>query len=300
MTAVAVADTAPDLPVEAGDAARPHLLRQLLRDRTAVLGMAIVVLLAVAAVLAPVLAPHPPDEGSLSRALSPPSASYPLGTDYLGRDTLSRLLFGARVSLVAAVAVALAVSAIGLAIGLIIGYVGGVLDTITGRVIDVLLAYPSFLVALVVVGALGPGLFNLGIALTAVSWAGFARIVRAATLAERQRDYVEVAKAQGATASRIIRRHVLPNIIAPVVVLTSVQMGGILLGLSGLSFLGLGVQQPTPEWGSMLSEARAYMRPAPELMLVPGAAIFLTVLGFNLLGDGLRDVLDPRLGGSDG
>jgi peptide/nickel transport system permease protein len=273
---------------------RREVLRSLLRDRTAVLGLVLVSLLVLGAVFAPLLAHHDPDHVDVLRKFTSPSRSFPLGTDNLGRDVFSRLLFGARVSIGTAVLAGLLIGAIGTLVGLLAGYLGGVVDGLVGRVIDVLLSFPPFLLAMAVLGLVGPGLRNIVISLVAVSWAQYARIVRSAVLVERERDYVEAARAAGASSLRIMRRHVLPNIVAPVIVLITLDMGIVLLSISGLSFLGLGVKPPTAEWGSMLSEGRNYLDQAPQMMTFPGAAIFLLVLGLNLLGDGLRDALDPH------
>ncbi|HEX2042179.1 MAG TPA: nickel transporter permease [Acidimicrobiales bacterium] len=268
--------------------------RVLLRDRTAVFGLGVVALLSLAAVLAPLLAPHNPNAVDAVNKLAAPSLDHPLGTDHLGRDNLSRLLFGARLTIGTAVVASAAVAGIGIVLGVLAGYFGGVVDAVISRVIDILLAFPTFLVALAVTGALGPGLGHVAISLIVVWWARYARIVRSAVIAERAKPYVEAARAVGTPRSRTVVSHVLPNIIAPVVVLTTLDTGDLLLGISALSFLGLGVQPPAAEWGAMLSEARTYLSSDPLLMLWPGLALFLMVLGFNLLGDGLRDVLDPR------
>jgi peptide/nickel transport system permease protein len=268
--------------------------RVLLRDRTAVFGLGVVALLSLAAVLAPLLAPHNPNAVDVVNKLAAPSLDHPLGTDHLGRDNLSRLLFGARLTIGTAVVASAAVAGIGIVLGVLAGYFGGVVDAVISRVIDILLAFPTFLVALAVTGALGPGLGHVAISLIVVWWARYARIVRSAVIAERAKPYVEAARAVGTPRSRTVVSHVLPNIIAPVVVLTTLDTGDLLLGISALSFLGLGVQPPAAEWGAMLSEARTYLSSDPLLMLWPGLALFLMVLGFNLLGDGLRDVLDPR------
>ncbi len=273
---------------------RRVVLRGLLRDRTAMIGIGIVASFILAAALAPLLAPHDPNAVDVLRKFAPPSAEFPLGTDHLGRDVLSRLLYGARLSIGTAVVATLGVSFLGLFLGMLAGYVGGLVDTVISRVVDILLAFPSFLLALAVTGILGPGLGNLMLAVVAVSWAGYARIVRGSILAEREKPYVEAARATGVSGWRILWRHLLRNIVGPVVVLTTLDMGAILLGISALSFLGLGVKPPTSEWGAMLSEGRSYLGQAPNMMLFPGAAIFLMALGFNLFGDGLRDVLDPR------
>ncbi|HET9442122.1 MAG TPA: nickel transporter permease [Acidimicrobiales bacterium] len=297
MTGVQTITPSAGLVVEAAEELPPpkgHLLRGLLRDGTAMAGLVIVVSLALAALFASVLAPHDPDAVDVVRRFAPPSAEFPLGTDHLGRDVLSRLLHGARLSIGATLAVTLGISAIGLVMGMVAGYARGALDTVVSRVIEVLLALPPFLLALAVTGVLGPGLGNLMLAITLVWWASYARIVRGVVLAETGRAYVEAARAVGASGFRVLGRHVLPNILAPIIVLTTLDLGAVLLGLSGLSFLGLGVKPPTAEWGAMLAEGRVYLAPAPNMMLFPGAAIFLMVLGFNLLGDGLRDLLDPR------
>lgn len=279
---------------------RPAAPRRRMRwsfwhDRTALLGLGIVVAFVLVALLAPLIAPRDPNAIDVAHKLTPPSRQFPLGSDALGRDVASRLIFGARLSITMAVAASLAIAAIGLLIGLCAGYAGGVVDAVISRTIDVVLTVPGFLLALAVLGTLGPGLDKMIGAVVAVSWASFARVVRSAVLVERSKPYVASARAAGASHARILGRHVLPNVISPVVVLTTLEMGSILLGISGLSFLGLGVNPPTAEWGAMLSEARTYLADAPFLMVAPGLAILLMVLGFNLLGDGLRDVLDPRL-----
>lgn len=280
------------LPTLAGSAwAIP---RAMVQDRTALLGLVLVVSLAGTAMLAGVLAPHDPDLVDVAGKFAPPSTSHPLGTDNLGRDLLSRLLFGARLSIGSAVVAGLSTAVIGLLVGMLAAFYGGLVDTVLSRVVDIVLAFPLFLLALAITGILGPGLPNLVISLVAVAWAGYARIVRSAVLAEREKPYIEAARAAGASHVGLLIRHLLPNIVAPVVVLTTLDLGVMLLAISGLSFLGLGVKPPTAEWGAMLSEGRNYLDQAPQMMLYPGLAIFLLVLGFNLLGDGLRDALDPR------
>ena len=279
---------------------RRVVLRGLLRDRTATIGLLIVSSFVLAAVFAPLLAPHDPNAVDVLRKFAPPSTAFPLGTDHLGRDVFSRLLYGARLSIGTAVVATLGISLLGLFLGMLAGYLGGLVDTLISRVVDVLLAFPSFLLALAITGILGPGLWNLMLSVIAVSWAGYARIVRGSVLAEREKVYVEAARATGVSGWRILWRHLLRNIVGPVVVLTTLDMGAILLGISALSFLGLGVEPPTSEWGAMLSEGRNYLGQAPNMMLFPGAAIFLMALGFNLFGDGLRDVLDPRTRRSTG
>ena len=271
-----------------------RILRALLRDRTAALGLAIVFGLCLAAVLAPWISPHDPNAVDVAQRFRSPSRQFLLGTDHLGRDTLSRLLYGARLSILSTFVATTAISCIAIAVGLVSGYFGGPVDALISRVVDVALTVPSLLLALAICAALGSGLPNVVIAIIVVSWAGYSRIVRGAVIAEREKDYVESARAAGVGVFRIMVRHVLPNIIGPIVVMTTLELGSILLAISGLSFLGLGVQPPTAEWGSMLNEGRAYLSRASNMMLFPGLAIFAMVLGFNLLGDGLRDVLDPR------
>lgn len=287
--------TVEELQQAARVGSRRSLLRQLLRDRTAVLGLVILAVLVLAALLAPWLAPHDPVAQDVANRYASPSWTHPLGTDQLGRDVASRLLFGGRISLFSSISVGAVILALGVAIGTISGFVGGWLDDLLMRVVDVLLAFPSFLLALAVVGILGPGLTNLALGLIVVWWAQFARISRGLVLAARERPHVEAARALGLPARRVAVRHVLPSVLASVIVLWTLETGRLLLALSALSFLGLGVQPPTPEWGAMLNEARGALARAPQLMFYPGALITLAALGFNLLGDGLRDVLDPTI-----
>lgn len=290
-------------PTVTGDTAGPagrrgqrrRVLRGLVHDRTALVGLVLLATLALTAIVGPEVAPHDPLEVDPVQRFEPASAEYPLGTDHVGRDLLSRMLHGARLSLGSTVVAAVAAAALGITFGVAAGYLGGLVDTVVGRTIDVLLAFPSLLLALVVIGALGPGLRNVLIAVVVAWWASYARIVRGVTLAERERAYVEAARAVGASRWRIARHHLLPNIVAPIVVLTTLDMGAMMLAIAALSFLGFGVDPAIPEWGAMLSEAQSYLRVSPMMMVYPGVAIFLTVLGFNLFGDGLRDVLDPRL-----
>lgn len=285
--------TLPDRPVPA-HRLRPRAVSRFLHDRSAVVGLAVVLVLATAAVLAPLLAAHDPNTQQVADRLAGPSQNHPLGTDELGRDVFSRLLFGARVSIGTTALAAAGIALVGLTLGSLAGFFGGVVDTVVGRTIDVLLAFPTFLLALGVTGTVGPGLRNLTVAVVAVWWAGYARVVRAAVLQEREQPYVEAARSIGATQRRVLVRHVLPNVIGPVVVLTTLDLGAIMLGLSAFSFLGLGVQQPTAEWGAMLAGAKTYLGSTPLLMIWPGLAIFAAALAFNLVGDGLRDAFDPR------
>ena len=273
---------------------RPRLLAGLLRDKTAMIGLFLVSILMLAAIFAPLLASHDPNAVDVARKFLPPSGEFPLGTDHLGRDVFARIVYGARLSIGTTLVASVAISLLGVLIGLAAGWFGGLTDTLISRVVDILLAFPTFLLALAVTAILGPGLRNVLIAIILAWWASYARIVRSAVLAERDKPYIEAARAVGSPSGRILGRHLLPNIVAPIVVLTTLDLGAVLLSLSGFSFLGLGVKPPTAEWGAMLSEGRTYLSRAPNMMFFPGVAIFLIVLGFNLLGDGLRDVLDPR------
>lgn len=282
-------------PAPAPPVARTSLLRRLARDRTALVGLAILATLLVAALAAPLLSPYDPNAQEIGERFASPSLEHPLGTDHLGRDQLSRLLHGARVSLLTTFAIGAGILAIGSAVGMLAGFAGGRVDGLLMRVVDAMLALPPLLLALVVTGFLGPGLLNLALAVTAVWWLQYARLVRGLVLGVRERPYVEAARALGLPPRTVALRHVLPSIVAPVVVLATLESGRLLLALAALSFLGLGVSPPTAEWGAMLNEGKDYLATAPELMLYPGLAITLAGLGFNLLGDGLRDVLDPTL-----
>ncbi len=259
------------------------------------LGLGIVLFMSAAALLAPWLAPYDPEQQHLHMMLEPPCAQFPLGTDDLGRDVLSRLLYGARVSLwVGFVSVGLAVS-IGLFLGLAAGYFGGWIDEIIMRGVDVMLCFPSFFLLLSVIAFLEPSLTNIMVVIGLTSWMGVARLVRAETLSLRERDFVAAARLAGTNARQIILRHILPNALAPVLVSATLGVAGAILVESSLSFLGLGVQPPNPSWGNMLMEGKDVLEIAPWLSLYPGLAILFTVLGYNLLGEGLRDHLDPRL-----
>jgi peptide/nickel transport system permease protein len=257
-------------------------------------GLGLLTLFVLAALFAPAITPYDPAAADPALRLAAPGAGHPLGTDNLGRDVLSRLLFGSRWSLGTAALATTLVMTIGVAVGSIAGYYGGLLDDLVVLVVDVLLALPSLILALAVAGTLGPGIVNVMVGLVSVWWVGYARVVRGLVLAVRERQFIEAARCLGARDRRLILRHVLPNVLPPVVVLATLEMGGIILAISGLSFLGLGAQPPTPEWGAMLNDGRPFLFGAPQLMIYPGLAISLVVIGFNLLGDGLRDVFDPR------
>jgi peptide/nickel transport system permease protein len=270
--------------------------RRLLADPLAVTGLVIVVVFALAAILAPLLAPHDPLAVDATRRLQGSSWEHPFGTDELGRDVFSRILFGARWSLGAAVSASAVIMVIGVVVGTVSGYVGGLVDNVLMRVVDVLLAFPSFILYLAILGTLGPGIVNLMIALVVITWDEYARIVRGLVLPLKERGFVRASRALGASDLRLTVRHILPNVVPPVTVLASIQTGKLILSLAALGFFGLGVTPPTPEWGSMINQSRLFLQTSPSLMIWPGLAISLTVIGFNLLGDGLRDVLDPRLG----
>src|SRR5579864_773025 len=265
------------------------------RNRAAVAGLVILVVFATVALAAPLATTYDPEQTQLDQTLLRPSAAHWLGTDHLGRDILARLAYGGRLSLLigfAAVGVGLS---IGVPLGTVCGFYGGWLDLVIQRIIDVFLSLPGFLLALSLVAVLGVGITNVILAVGLGVVPAFARLTRASTLAIRSRLYVDAARAAGASGISIIVRHVLPNALPPVVVQATLGLGATLLTAAGLGFLGLGVQQPTPEWGAMLGEGRSYIFSNPNLATFPGIAIFLTVLGFNLAGDGLRDALDPTL-----
>lgn len=270
-------------------------LKRALRSPSMWVGGIMVIALILLAIFAPAFGPEGYDKQDLMQRLKPPSAQFPLGTDHLGRSILTRLAFGARTSLQVGV---LAVSIGGIAgiiIGSLAGYYGGWVDRTLMGFIDTLLAFPGILLAIAIVAALGPGLVNVMIAVGIRGMPTFARLVRGQVLAVRHREYVEAAHALGAGDGRIITRHIFPNIVAPVIVLASLDIASAILSIAALSFLGLGAQPPTPDWGGMIDQGRQYLRTAWWVGTFPGMAIMVTVLGFNLLGDGLRDVLDPRM-----
>ena len=271
--------------------------RRLKKNRMAMLGLAIVVFLVVLAVCADFLFDYNEVVIKQNTAirLQGPSAEHWFGTDEFGRDILARLVHGGRISLVVGViAVAIAL-VLGGTLGAISGFFGGTVDMVISRAMDILLAVPSLLLSITIVSALGPSIINLMIAIAVSSVPGYARIVRSSVMTVRDNEFVEAAKAIGANDAQIIASHILPNCLAPIIVQVSLKVASAILSTSGLSFLGLGVKAPTPEWGSMLSGGRAYLRNAPHLTVFPGLCIMLTILSMNLLGDGLRDALDPKL-----
>jgi peptide/nickel transport system permease protein len=269
--------------------------RRLLRDGGALFGIVLVVVFAVLALLAPVLAPYDPDAVDAANRLAPVGDSgHLLGTDDLGRDLLSRLLWGGRVSLVVGLLPVLIASLVGVTLGALAGFMRGRADGFIMRCMDVLLAFPAYLLAIAIVAALGAGLSNAILAIAIVSIASFARLVRGSVLSVREREFIHAARLAGARDARIVSQHVLPNVLTPVIVFATLEAGRTIIFAAGLSFLGLGVQPPTAEWGSMLAQGRGLLNVAPHVATLPGLAILLVSLGLNLFGDGLRDALDPR------
>jgi peptide/nickel transport system permease protein len=270
--------------------------RSFARNPLAVLGLCIVVLLIVVALLADVIAPYSPIVGGDLRTqrLLPPSETFWLGTDDQARDILSRIIHGSRVTLFVVVLVSIIATPIGLLVGTISGYLGGWIDTVLMRITDIFLAFPRLVLALAFVAALGPGIENAVIAIAITSWPPYARIARAETLMIRNSDFIAAVKLQGASTPRIILGHVVPLCISSLVVRVTLDMAGIILTAAGLGFLGLGAQPPMPEWGAMVATGRNYLIDQWWVAAMPGLAIFVVSLGFNLLGDGLRDVLDPK------
>ncbi len=256
-------------------------------------GAVIIVIMVIAAVAAPIFAPQDPYTQTLSEGLAPPGADHPFGQDKLGRDIASRVVYGARISLMVGFAAVLVSVLVGLIVGSIAGYAGGLWDEGIMRVTDVFLAFPGILLAIALMSVLEPRVGNVVLSLSAFGWVGYARLVRGQVLTMRERDFVSAAHASGAGPVRIIARHILVNILSPVIVEASFGMAGAIVAEAGLSFLGLGVQAPEPSWGAMLADGRNFLLVAPHLTLFPGIALALTVMSLNILGDGLRDWLDP-------
>jgi peptide/nickel transport system permease protein len=269
-------------------------MRQFARNRAALLGAGGLSVLVLFAVLASVLAPYDPTRINLAATLHVPGASHPLGTDYFGRDVLSRMMFGGRASLTVGLVVVLIAMAIGVPVGLVAGYLGRRVDNVLMRIMDAFLTFPPLLLSVAIIGSLGPAIQNVMLALGIVNIPTFARIVRGSTLSVREQEYISAAECLGAGPLRTVFRHILPNVAAPIVVQMTVTLATSIIAEASLSFLGMGVQPPTPSWGRDLSEARRYLGDAPWLLLAPTAAIMLAVLSVNYIGDGLRDALDPR------
>jgi peptide/nickel transport system permease protein len=276
------------------------VVRRLARNKLAVVGFVIIGTVILVAILAPVLAQqHPSEAGIFSvnprENKQPPSLDHPMGTDAVGRDLMSMIIYGARISIrIGVFAVGLAII-VGSILGAIAGFAGGLVDTIIMRIMDIMLAFPSILLALAIVVVIGPGLFNAMVAVGIVAIPTYARITRASVLSENEKDYVMAAQALGVRSRRILARHIVPNILSPIIVTASLGIATAILDAAGLGFLGLGAQPPTPEWGLLLSRNQKYMFTSPWMVFFPGISIMFLVLGFNLLGDGLRDALDPRL-----
>ncbi|MBV2144057.1 ABC transporter permease subunit [Falsochrobactrum sp. TDYN1] len=292
-------------PEVANDIGKLHALKDFWFyfsvNRGAVIGLVVFVALVVVAILASVIAPHSPTEQFREFMLVPPfweeggSTRFLLGTDAVGRDILSRLIFGAQYSLLVGFVIVIISMCLGITIGLVSGYFGGGVDTVFMRIMDVILAFPSLLLALVLVAILGPGLINAVIAITLVLLPHFSRLTRAAVMSEKEREYVTAAKLAGASKLRLMFKTILPNCLAPLVVQATMSFSNAILDVAALGFLGMGAQPPTPEWGTMLAEAREFIMRAWWVVTFPGLAILVTVLAINLVGDGLRDALDPKL-----
>ncbi len=266
----------------------------MLINRWLYIGVVIIALFGLSAILAPWISPYDPYEIRLSEQLTLPCASHLLGQDANGADILSRLIYGARISLTVGLMVVFFSGGIGIIIGLVSGYYGGPIDTILMRMVDILLAFPGLLLAIALVAVLGPSIHNLVIALTVLGWVSFARLVRGQVLSVKERDYILAAKTSGQSDFRIMRAHILPNVLSPVIVQATFGMAGVIISESSLSFLGLGVSPGTPSWGAVLSEGKQVLLQAPHVSIFPGLAIMLVVLAFNFIGDGLRDMFDPR------
>ena len=270
-------------------------LRRLRRNKLAMLGLAIVIILILIAIFAPLIAPYDPIARIKADSSLSPGKAYFFGTDLLGRDIFSRVIYGSRISIeVGIVAVGISV-VIGLFFGALSGYFGGISDIVIMRMADIFFAFPYILGAIVIMTVLGPGIVNIFIAIGILGWASFARIFRGSILSVKNKEYIEAARALGASNYRIITKHIFPNSMAPIIVFATMNVGVAIIVEAALSFLGLGVQPPTPSWGKMLAESLDYIDIAPWMMLFPGLAIVITVLGFVLLGDGLRDAFDPKL-----
>lgn len=291
---VAVERRAARPQVEEAPARSSSAWGRLAQDRLALLGLIILLIIVVLGAAAPAVARHDPVGIDPIDKLQGPSREFLMGTDNLGRSIWARVVWGTRLTLGTSTLAMAVILIVGVVVGTVAGFYGGWVDDVIMRAVDVLLAFPSLILALAIAGMLGASLVNVLIGIAAVGWVTYARVVRGMVLSVREEEYIEAARAVGMSPVRLAVRHILPNVISPVVVLASLDMGSLLLSISALSFLGLGAQAPAPEWGRMLNDARPFMQTAPHLMLFPGLAIFLTVMAFNLLGDGLRDALDPR------
>jgi len=278
-----------------------RILRTFIRNKLAVLGIIVLIGFVFCAIFAQWVAPYDPLEMDLdSKFLPPGSKGHLLGTDNFGRDFLSRLIFGSRISLSVGLVVVSIAMVIGTSLGLIAGYFGGIPDIVVMRLVEIFYSFPFLVLAVAVMAVLGPSLYNVMLVLGLVSWPMYARLVRGQVLALREETFVEAARAVGAGSFRILVSHVLPNCFSPIIVTATMQVASAILSVAALGFLGLGAQPPTPEWGAMLNEGKRFMRNAPHLITIPGLAIMLVVLSLNFIGDALRDALDPRLRGIEG
>ncbi len=282
-----------ELEARAHRSERRRAFERFIRYKPGVIGALVVLALVLIAVFAPIVAPYSPFE-KVGRRADPPSSEFLLGNDEIGRDVLSRLIYGTRVALIVGIGAILIAVCIGVVIGATAGYFGGKVDTVLSRIVDTLMAFPLLALLVTLSALFAPSIVNVVIIIGVTVWASYARLVRADVMSLKQREFVLAARSVGVGDARIIGRHILPNIIGPVIILASLDIGSIIILESALSFLGLGVRPPTPSWGGMLSAGRSLMRNAPHIAIAPGIAIMITVLAFNLLGDGLRDALDPR------
>ncbi|MGZ0052857.1 ABC transporter permease [Brevibacillus gelatini] len=269
--------------------------RALRKNKLAMAGLAIILFFVTVAVLAPVIAPYPYDQGELVMKNKPPSEEHWFGTDYNGRDVFSRVVYGARISLWVGTFSVIGSVVAGTILGLLAGFYGRWVDTIISRVFDIMLAFPSILLAIAIVAILGPSLQNALLAIAIINIPNFGRLVRSRVLSLKEEEFVMAARAIGMKDSRILMQHILPNSLAPIIVTGTMGIATAIIEAAALGFLGLGAQPPEPEWGKMLSDSRQYIQKAPWTVIFPGLSIMLTVLGFNLIGDGLRDALDPRM-----
>lgn len=272
-----------------------NILKEAGNNRMAAIGGAIVIMLVLIAILASLLSPHDPFEQKLENRLLNPCFEYPFGTDNLGRCIFSRLIFGTRYSLAIGVVVVGITASVGTTLGIVSGYSRGIIDETLMRIVDIVLAFPGIILALVIAGILGPSFLNVVIAISLTHWPAYTRLVRGITLSLREKEFIEGARALRASNIYIMRRHILPNCINPIIVLATLDIAHAIIFATGLSFLGLGIQPPTPEWGSMLKAGIPYFRISPHLTFFPGTAIMVTVMAFNFLGDGLRDMIDPKI-----
>jgi len=272
-----------------------HSIRLFLKSPLAVIGLIIVILFIMMAIFAPWLAPYPNNWRDITKQSMPPSPEHLLGTEIYGGDILSMIIWGSRVSLTIGMTIVLSVVIVGTIVGAIAGYFGGYIDELLMRITDIFLAFPSLVLAMVIVAALGSGLQNVMIAIAIVSWPAYARLIRGQVLSIKERNFVEAARAVGASDWRIITRHLIPNSIAPIIVQATMDLGGIIITAAALSFIGMGAGPGEAEWGRMITDGQSRLLSAPWISTFPGIAILVVCLGFNLLGDGLRDILDPRM-----